>query len=252
MRASLVTVFLLLLAGCAVPEHGVLEHEIAGTPDGYSVTLHTVPEQPLPGSEVTVHVAIKDVDGSPAELGIVHEKPLHVMIIRDDLQHFAHLHADEPAETFTLTHVFPEPGSYRAMIEFTAAGTTMAIPKDVTVLGDYAPQPLSGTFSRDWTDGRYRVSLAAPQEIAAGTPTLLAFSIMEGDLPVDDLDKFLGEDMHLAIWQEGLRHFEHAHPVRDRKLAFQAVFPTPGVYKLYSQFQHQGTVVTAEFLVKVG
>jgi hypothetical protein len=238
----------LLLAGCAPAEHGG-GHGAAGL-DDYSVQLYPLPAEPVAGEEATLHFVISRKDGAPVAFDIIHEKPLHVMIIRDDLQHFTHIHADEPAEAYALPYVFPAPGKYRVMAEFSEHGRTIAVPLDVVVPGEYVPVPLDVT-AREQKVGEYDIILDAPAELRANEHSELSFEVLREGVPVLDLDNFLGEKMHLAVWQEGLQYFAHAHPGHGAGIPFEVEFPSAGVYKLFGQFKHKGVVQTAEFVVRV-
>jgi hypothetical protein len=237
-----------LLAGCAPAGHGG-GHGAAGL-DDYSVQLHLLPAEPVAGEEATLHFVISRKDGSPVKFDIIHEKPLHVMIIRDDLQNFAHIHADEPAEAYALPYVFPASGKYRVMAEFSERGNVLAVPFDVLVPGEYSAVPLAET-AREQQVGEYSIILDAPAELRAKEHSELSFEVLREGVPVGDLDNFLGEKMHLAVWQEGLQYFAHAHPGHGAGLPFEVEFPSAGVYKLVGQFRHNGVVQTAEFVVRV-
>lgn len=257
LRAVLAALFLLSLTGCTLRTGSVEHLAVPEGDDDYRVTLATVPAIVVPGEQARLQMIVARADGHPADLEMMHERLMHVMLIRDDLRHFAHIHAEDSGTIdlargkFELMHVFPAPGRYRVMVEFTERGRTVAMPKDVIVTGSYVPVPL-GEESRTSTVGDYAITLHAPEKISYGSMVMLSFDVAKNGVPVHDLDKFLGEDMHLAIWQEGLMHFEHAHPMMmDGQMMFHVAFPTPGTYKLYPQFQHQGKVITAEFLLKV-
>jgi hypothetical protein len=247
---TILALLLILLAGCtATPEHAAHAQE-RGNAGDYAVRLHTVPDTLVPGEEATLHLAIRRKDGSPVAFDIIHEKPVHVMLLRDDLQHFAHIHADEPAEAYTLAHAFPEPGNYRAVIEFSEHGKTVAVPLDITVPGEYEPQPVAESERAFSADG-YGVVLDAPAQLRAGSEQDLHFTVSKELRTVTDLGNYLGEKMHLAVWGEGFSHFEHAHPAAGEELAFHVTFPKPGTYKLFAQFKHEERVTTAEFAVNV-
>lgn len=247
---KLLALLLIVLAGCtAQPGHDTHVSD-QGDAGDYRVLLHTIPDTLAPGENATLHITISRKDGSPVAFDIIHEKPVHVMLLRDDLQHFAHLHADVPAETYTLTYAFPEAGAYRVMVEFSEHGKTVAVPLDIAVPGVHEPMPVVPSEHTFSVDG-YAILLEAPAELRAGTEQDLTFVVSKDLRAVTDLDNFLGEKMHLAVWQEGLKHFEHAHPAHGGGLNFHVTFPEPGTYKLFPQFQHEGTVQTAEFVVNV-
>jgi hypothetical protein len=230
----------------------------AGDPAQYSVSILTSPSVPVPDQNATLRVAIAHADGTPVRFETMHTRLLHVMIIRDDLQYFVHLHAGNEAAgaasgTFALEHVFPAPGKYRAMVEFMEDGKAIAKPVDLVVPGAYEPVPLGTDFSRIKIVNNYTVTLTAPDSLSVWGQKMFVFTISKDGVPVANLEDYLGEKMHLAVWGEGLSHFEHAHPAEMRPggTMFHLRFPSPGLYKLYPQFQINGTVMTAEFLVKV-
>jgi len=91
---------------------------------------------------------------------------------------------------------------------------------------------------------------------AAGEPAPLVFTVTRDGQPVEDLAPYLGAKGHLVALREGDLAFLHVHPEEDHEVAaeeieFDATFPTPGRYRLYLQFKHDGAVRTARFTVAV-
>jgi hypothetical protein len=253
----LVFLLLVILAGCAAQQPEAMEHVMeAGSPADYRVTLATMPSLVEPEKETELEITIAHADGTPVDMEEMHERMMHVMLIRDDLRHFAHIHPEDfggvdDTNKLSLKHVFPQPGRYRVMVEFSENGKTVAVPNTVLVSGDYRPLPIEEDYAREKRSDGYTVKLEAPDPLIAGVASMLAFPVTKDGAPVD-FELFLGEKMHLAVWKEQLGHFEHAHPVEmNGQIMFHVAFPTPGVYKLYPQFQHQGKVVTGEFVVRV-
>lgn len=259
MRNAIFCILLLVLAGCTAPQHDMSQVMAEGNPDAYAVSIATIPAQPAPGQNATLRVSIAHADHSPVNFELMHERLLHVMLIRDDLQHFAHIHAQDDAGgaasgTFVLSHTFTKPGTYRVMAEFMEDGKDIVKPVDLIVPGEYAKIPLGSDFSRTKTFDGYTVALNGPDAIMPGMMSMFTVDVSRDGKPLNgELENYLGEKTHLAVWQEGLQHFEHAHPVTmNGQLMLHAFFPTHGLYKFYPQFKHDGTVVTAEFLVNVG
>ena len=75
--------------------------------------------------------------------------------------------------------------------------------------------------------------------------------------PVKDLETYLGALGHAVVLREGTLDFIHAHPVEDAakpqngKVNFMVYFPEAGKYKVFTQFQRAGKVITIEFVVTV-
>ncbi|MGH8828486.1 MAG: hypothetical protein ACRDVZ_13015, partial [Jiangellaceae bacterium] len=127
---------------------------------------------------------------------------------------------------------------------------------DVTVAGEFAPVPLPAAGSSSSVDG-YEVTLQ-------GTPTAdseseLAFSVTKDGAPVHDLEPYLGAFGHLVSLRTGDLAYLHTHPAEEAHageqggpdVEFSAEFPTAGTYRLFLDFQHGGSVHTAEFTVTV-
>ena len=72
-----------------------------------------------------------------------------------------------------------------------------------------------------------------------------------------DLQPYLGSPVHLLIVSEDLVDAQHSHPALDFSsttgpdVVFETVFPRPGVYRLWMQFQRRGRVELAAFTVPV-
>ncbi len=87
--------------------------------------------------------------------------------------------------------------------------------------------------------------------------SLLRFVVIDADsgLPATDLEPYLGATGHLLIVSSDLSTAVHGHPEGVRTtgpaVTFGPVFPAPGVYKMWVQFQRRGQVITAPFVVRV-
>jgi hypothetical protein len=64
--------------------------------------------------------------------------------------------------------------------------------------------------------------------------------------PVIDLQPYLGARGHLVVLSGDLTQFVHSHPAADdpergpSDIVFDVLFPQPGFYKLWAQFQRRG------------
>jgi hypothetical protein len=253
-----VFVLVLILTGCALP----IEHDEHVMPQGnledYQLTLMIEPAVLKPNEQAKFQITLAHSNGSLVRLERKHERLMHVMLIRNDLQYFAHIHAQNDATgasggTFTLFHSFPAPGKYRAMVEFMEGGKELSKPLDIVVLGNYTPVSLGSDFSRVGVFDGYTVTLNGPDTLTPGVMAMFTADVRQNGVFVNDkLENYLGEKMHLAVWQEGLKHFAHVHSVMmGGQMMFHVSFPTAGRYKLYPQFMHDGKVISGEFVVNV-
>lgn len=237
--------------------HEETSHEPAGlgvSGDGY--TLRMSPTQLERGQARELRFAIEDADGAPVtEFDKLHERRLHLIVVRRDGAEFRHLHPEMGAAgTWTVPIEFAEAGVYRAFADFSVGGEQQTLATDLFVSGEFEARPLPAPQPVDETNG-YEVRLQAA-EARAGEPDSLTFTVSRNGRPVEDLAPYLGAKGHLVALREGDLAFLHVHPEENHgvaadEIAFEATFPTAGRYRLYLQFKHEGVVRTAEFTVVV-
>lgn len=208
------------------------------------------------GEARELRFAIEGAGGEPVtRFDELHERRMHLIVVRRDGSGFRHLHPDmDAAGTWRVPVRFGEAGVYRAFADFSVDGEQQTLAGDLFVSGGEfdsrsfpAPQPI------DESDG-YEVRLRAG-EPAAGQPTDLSFAVSRGGHAVNDLQPYLGAKGHLVALREGDLAFLHVHPEETEgaadEIVFEATFPTAGRYRLYLQFRHEGVVRTVEFTVEV-
>ena len=80
--------------------------------------------------------------------------------------------------------------------------------------------------------------------------TLLFFTLD----PADGLEQYLGAWGHMLAASEDLVDMIHTHPfiaAGGPQVQFNLIFPRPGIYRLWVQFQRKGVVNTVAFNVPV-
>lgn len=198
----------------------------------------------------------------------VHEKIMHVIVVRKDLAEFQHVHPDydEATGMFTLpTLTFPSDGEYRIFADFKPTAATsqdqeilsVTIHDDVSVgEGDFEEEAL-GNETRSNTAEDYAITLHVSEDpVTASQETQLSFEVTRDGKPVNDLEDYLGAKGHVVILREETLNFLHIHPVLEREeslpgVNFMTTFPTSGKYKVFMQFQHEGVVHTTSFVAEV-
>jgi hypothetical protein len=201
-------------------------------------------------------------DGEPVtEYTTSHDKDLHLIVVRRDLSGFQHVHPTLAADgTWSLPLSVATPGQYRVFADFQPAardeGLTLGV--DVPAAGDYQPRPLPAPARTAEVDG-YTVTLTG--DLVPGSSSKLTLSVSKGGAPVTDLQPYLGAYGHLVALRDGDLAYLHVHPdgapgdgrtAAGPDVTFFAEVPSAGAYRLYLDFQHGGTVRTAEFTVTVG
>lgn len=183
---------------------------------------------------------------------VVHDKPLHFVIIRRDLTGFQHLHPTmAPDGTWSVDLTVAAPGSYRAIADFTAivggqqTPTTLGV--DLTVAGDYRPVPLPAPAAQATADG-FSISYAGTPRTGATQPLLM--TVTGPDARPATLEPYLGAFGHLVVLREGDVGYVHVHPepqLVDGAVKFWLAAPGPGRYRMFFDFQVAGKVHTAAF-----
>jgi len=233
------------------------EREPAGlgvAADGYAVRF--APTQFERGEARELRFTIETAGGAPVtEFDELHERRMHLIVVRRDGTRFRHLHPEmDAAGTWSVPVRFGEAGVYRAFADFSADGEQHTLAGDLFVSGgEFESRPFPAPQEVDSTDG-YEVRLATG-DLVAGEHSELSFSVSRGGRPVEDLQPYLGAKGHLVALREGDLAFLHVHPEETEdaadEIVFDATFPTAGRYRLYLQFRHDGVVQTVEFTVVV-
>ncbi|MEU8607805.1 hypothetical protein AB0C29_07375 [Actinoplanes sp. NPDC048791] len=187
---------------------------------------------------------------------VVHDKPLHFVLVRRDLTGFQHLHPTmAPDGTWSVDLALTAPGSYRAITDFTAVvggrQTPVTLGVDLTVGGDYRPVPLPAPVTEATTDG-FVISYAGTPRTTATQPLLMTVTGPDGKPAT--LEPYLGAFGHLVVLREGDVGYVHVHPEAqpvDGAVKFWLTAPGPGRYRMFFDFQVAGKVHTAAFTTVV-
>jgi hypothetical protein len=200
---------------------------------------------------------ITNASGAPVTtFAVVHDKPLHLVVVRRDLTGFQHLHPTMAADgTWSIGLTLPAPGSYRAIADFTAivggrqVATTLG--SDLTVAGDYRPVALPAPVRRTTADG-FSVTYAGTPRVESTQPLLVAVTGPDGKPAA--LESYLGAYGHLVVLREGDVGYLHVHPetqLTDGNVKFWLAAPGPGRYRMFFDFQVAGSVHTAAWSLTV-
>lgn len=176
-----------------------------------------------------------------------HERPMHLIVISNDLTDYAHLHpqlGDDGTWTVTLPALVP--GGYRVIADTVpAGGPDLTLTVDLIVPGSAAgralPEP-SDTASVAGLD----VSLDLVSSPLGPTAELT----VRRDGTVVEPDPYLGARGHLVAIDADDLAYLHVHPTDgEGPVSFAIAEPTPGRYRLYFDFSVDGEVHTAAFTV---
>lgn len=237
-------------------------HEHSGHDSGQAKSVLMITTEPAtikPGESVKLHLMIHDANGAMiTDFETVHEKKLHLIIVRDGLDQFAHIHPEiDRAGNITGTYTFPTAGNYRLYADHKPTGKDQAVAiAEVSVAGTPPSNPelVPNTLGRVKTDG-----LEADIRIEnakAGESGRFSFTIFDATgKPVADLQPYLGAMGHLVVLSSDGKEYVHAHPAENKSsggaVVFEAHFPHPGIYKGWGQFRISDTVHDVPFVFKI-
>ncbi|HQU83027.1 MAG TPA: cupredoxin domain-containing protein [Pyrinomonadaceae bacterium] len=248
----------------------------------YSIDLKTNPTEVKAGEETNYTFEVKSPKNETVRnFEIVHEKPMHVLIVSDDLEEFYHVHPDLQTDgKFTGKFTFPNGGNYTVYTDFTLKGLPQSVQNfAVKVSGkERAKVELKPDEKFEKTVEGLRFVMKPNGELIAGNQLMLDYDIYDSsNKPVTDLENYLGAKAHFVIISKDLQEFVHAHPMsadnvkaeekphgdnhdHGDKMANMAnistvsahiAFPKGSIYKIWAQFQRGGKVITVPFTVDV-
>ncbi len=171
------------------------------------------------GTPATLILTVKDqTDATVKDLSIVHEKPMHLLVVSKDLAEFYHIHPEQNADgSYRVSHTFPNGGEYKLYADFTPQGAVQVVEQiDVKVNGaERAKVELVPDEKLEKTVDGLKVVMKPSVEIKAGQELMLDFQAFDAKSgkPATDLENYLGELAHFVIISEDMKDFVHAHPM---------------------------------------
>ncbi len=224
---------------------------LPGLPDPveYPVQLTLSPRVPRPGHPVRLRFTIlhPKTRRPVPELEVFHERPFHLFLISEDLNHFAHEHPVAVAPgVFEFVWTFAQGGLWRLLCDFFPTGATPQLIAKSILLAPTAPAP-PAPAARNLE----ALLTLEPTQPLAGEKTLLFYQIT----PRENFEPYLGAEGHMLLASEDLIDLVHTHPAlidgglasppsSHKLLQFNLIFPRPGRYRVWAQFQRAGLVNT--------
>jgi len=250
---------------------------VAGDPMAtadYQLTLTTEPRAVKAGQKTKFRIAIRHpLTGEPVtQFGEVHDRLFHFFIISRDMTQFFHEHpVPEKDGSFTLEHVLPAAGQYMLFSDFMpVGGGPQLIATPLTTAG------FDGDIASSWPNLKPDTSLTKtvngvsvelkidPAKLITGeeADVPIHFEDAKSGEPVKNLQRYLGAFGHAMMLSEDMTEHVHAHPEEMLEgttvtegggpdLVFHALFPKPGHYRIWLQFQRNNVLSTVPFTVRV-
>ncbi len=255
-----------------------------------SVEFKTNPQTATANEPTELAFTIKTAsDETVKDLQIVHEKPMHLLVVSEDLKEFYHLHPEVQTDgVYKTSFTFPNGGNFRLYADFTPTDSAQVVRNfPFTVSGNQrSPVELISDEKLEKTVNGLRVTMKPDSNLAANKEMMLSFQVTDANTnkPVTDLENYLGAKAHFVVISRDLQEFVHAHPMSmdnvkgaehshemnsmpqekphshaeklngvesESIVSAQVTFPKVGLYKIFAQFQRAGNVFTVPFTVNV-
>lgn len=185
----------------------------------YSIDFKAEPGNLNAGTPAALSFTVKDRNGKIVrDLPVVHEKPMHLLVVSKDLAEFYHIHPELSADgSYQVSHTFPNGGDYKLYADFTPKDSAQVVEQtDVKVAGaQRAKVALAPDEKLEKIVDGLRVVMQPDAEIKAGQELMLNFQAFDAasGKRAADLENYLGELAHFVIISEDMEDFVHAHPM---------------------------------------
>jgi hypothetical protein len=208
------------------------------------------------------------------DLSVVHEHPLHLIVVSSDFELFDHVHPiAEPDGSLVLPYVFPRPGQYLLYADVTPAGQRAQVfrlpvavraPETAAEPATRRPELVPSPSLSKAVDGDPRMTAELrfqPRTPIAGLETHFLVRFSKDGAPVSDLEPYLGAMAHGVFISQDSSVYLHCHPEQlmspdpsargGPDVPFATFFPRAGRYKLWVELKRQGRVERVSWVVEV-
>lgn len=255
------------LAGCApsakppapTVDHSSHDHHPAHAPSiPATVVFEDLPKQLTAGQPTSLQFHLERDGKRVEELEPTHEKLMHLILVRDSLDEFLHVHpevAEDGRAQIDLT--VPEAGSYQVYVDYQPMdGGPGTARSTLSVAGDARPAAeLKTNAPGEVNVGELHADIAiVPSRDGKSQAITLRLKDRQTGGPVTDLEPYLGAMGHLVVIQTATKAYIHAHPEHGKstsEVTFEVHPPASGHYAGWAQFQRRGAIVTVPFVFAV-
>lgn len=241
----------------------------------FNLKFECSPKSPKPNEKIRLRFAIFNprTGEQVKNFYVTHEKLFHLFIVSQDLSEFQHIHpALERDGSFTIETVLPRAGNYKIYSDiYPNEGAPQVLQQNLTTAGYSSdlvatrPHITPDSSLVKIVDGMKIELKLEPAAIIAGQPVALKYHLTDAktEQPIRDLVPYLGAWGHTLTLSEDQSDYVHSHPeetvpdTADKSklrggpdATFNAFFPRPGNYRIWTQFQRGDVLTTVSFTVR--
>ena len=202
------------------------------------LTLEAVAGEPV---ELRFFVSQKRTGIPEDELQVQHEKFMHVIGVREDLNEFFHLHPKKIAPgVWVVSHTLPR-GRYKIWADIATRGATFTLAQPLLKVNG----PPHAALKSDCVGGsgsgcRHRRGAKHNQPLLAGDTNEFVFTIRDESGRLIQTEDFLGAPMHMVVIKDSLSSTADAHPEPvlrgEKEVRFRQILEEVGAYKFLRNF----------------
>jgi hypothetical protein len=189
------------------------------------------------GKPQNLTIQVRSAEGKAIEqFDTAHEKLMHLILVRNDLSYFTHLHSESVNKgKLQFTANLPMDGQYTAFADYVPKGATQQVSTQTLSVGkdkaSASTTPLTPGSTLSKSVGDLNVSLLLnPKTIKPGQETAVTLDIKDAaGKPVADLQPYLGAMGHLVIIRQSpvltAANYLHAHPKEMAGMSNMSAMP---------------------------
>ncbi len=219
-------------------EHGA---ELAGT----RIVLQNLNNLKL--GEVILSFKLYGIDAhefKSNDLEISSEKLMHLILVRDDMQYYQHLHPEFVDDRWVVKTQISQQGNYEMYVDINPKEEKPTVLRVPLVIGGNTEKRSFPSVSDDLSTMVDDISVSLDPSVLTKTneKVILKFKLTKNNQPINKIGTYLGALGHVVILQHGKpNHFSHAHPLngstlKDGFVEFETEFNSKGMYTVYAEF----------------
>ncbi len=221
----------------------------------FKMEFHASSEAIVSGEQVALFFHPRNLMATQlaVPLDISHEKKIHLFLVNEELTWFDHIHPKYQSDgSYVVEETFPSAGKYILYADFKPSGSASQVEQYLLeVSGDSKEKQTAKKVKAEGSSGPYSISLIPDDGVFYAKREIHFDGVINRNgksFDANELQNYLGSKGHLIAVHEESKTLVHLHSeIENEKFHFHAVFPEPGLYRLWLQFQAEGKKYTVDF-----